>query len=68
MTYLMVGKHDIRNNWWEVSAHETSVSHRTWKYYVKKLADNFTSSMLGTGCYPTGLIPFWCPFEFLKDK
>ena len=69
MTYLMVRKHyDIKNNGWKVSAHETSVSRRTWKHCVKELADNFPSNMLGTGCYPFGLIPFWCPFEFLKVK
>ena len=49
---------DIRNNGWKFSVYETSISHRTWKYYIKKLSNTFTLNMLGTGCYPLGLMPF----------
>ena len=60
MKYLMVAKYfDIQNNGWKFSVDETSISHRTQKFYKKKLSDNFTSNMLWTGCYPPGLMPFW---------
>ena len=50
MKYLMVAKYsDIQNNGWKFSVDETSISHRTQKFYKKKLSDNFTSNMLGTG-------------------
>ena len=65
----MVAKYtNIKNNTRKVPVDGTSISHRTWKYYIKKVSDNFTSNMLGTGCYPCTLMFFWCLFEFPKDK
>ena len=56
----MVAKYsNIKHNGWKFSVDETSISHRTRKYYIKKLSDNFTSNMLRTGWYPPGLMPFW---------
>ena len=59
MNYLMVAKNsNIKNNGWKGPADEESISHRTWKCYIKKLSDNFTSNMLRTGWSPPALIPF----------
>lgn len=59
MKSLMVAKYsDIRSNGWKVPADEISISHKTLKYYIKKLSDDFTSNILGTGCYTPGSMTF----------
>ena len=56
--FVMVAKcSDITHNGWNVPTDRISICHWTWKYYLKKLSDNFTSNMLRTGYYPFGLMP-----------